>query len=366
MKILNIIQCTNLGGMEQSTVTRCIELKKQGHDVSILSLQSLGPISIRLEKAGIPVRSIGYRGKTDILSILKVVRIIQSRSFDVICLTGHNFHAALAVCLTRTPEKIQFLHYHHFENGKPTAPWRPYYMLADRAFTKIVFCSNFIEAQALGIYPSMFMKTRVIHDPLHYKPSCSEADKNSYRQRLGIPTQNNIIGNAGWFIQRKRYDVFLQTAKKILAKTQCVSFVLAGNGPEKENLEAYAKSLGIEKHVFFIDWVEKMSDFYHCLDVLLFNSDYEAMGLTPLEAILHNVPTVMSVTHGDISRFFENIHPRLAYSNHDIVALSDVIIKILSDSVMRTRVLEEQKQAVLDSFSKEKHLEEFLKLVQTK
>ncbi len=42
MKVLNIIQCSNLGGMEQSTLESLTELKNKGHDVEMVSLHPAG------------------------------------------------------------------------------------------------------------------------------------------------------------------------------------------------------------------------------------------------------------------------------------------------------------------------------------
>ena len=63
MKILILIQCANLGGMEQSTLLLLDELKQMGHEVELLSLNEMGPIEPVLRKHGIPASAIRYRGK---------------------------------------------------------------------------------------------------------------------------------------------------------------------------------------------------------------------------------------------------------------------------------------------------------------
>ena len=42
MHILNIIQCANLGGMEQSTLALLTRLQARGHTTELLSLNPLG------------------------------------------------------------------------------------------------------------------------------------------------------------------------------------------------------------------------------------------------------------------------------------------------------------------------------------
>ena len=44
MNILNIIQCTNLGGMEKSSLRLMVELKQRGHSIRLLSLNPIGKL----------------------------------------------------------------------------------------------------------------------------------------------------------------------------------------------------------------------------------------------------------------------------------------------------------------------------------
>ena len=55
--------------------------------------------------------------------------------------------------------------------------------------------------------------------------------------------------------------------------------------PLREDLEAYSISLGLDSMVHFCGWVHDMSSFYRSLDVFLFASSADALGLVPLEVI---------------------------------------------------------------------------------
>lgn len=66
MKILFIMQCANLGGMEQSTLLLMAELKQIGHEVELLSLNEMGPLgrrykgtAFRLPPLGIAENGVG-------------------------------------------------------------------------------------------------------------------------------------------------------------------------------------------------------------------------------------------------------------------------------------------------------------------
>ena len=62
MKILNVIQGTHIGGMEQSSLLLMRELISLGHDISLLSLTKMGLLKKDLEESNIKSRGFPYKG----------------------------------------------------------------------------------------------------------------------------------------------------------------------------------------------------------------------------------------------------------------------------------------------------------------
>ena len=65
-----------------------------------------------------------------------------------------------------------------------------------------------------------------------------------------------------------------------------------------ESLQKLSVSLGIAERVYWTGWLSDLAPFYAGIDVLLFNSDWDALGMTPVEAMSHCVPVVASVERG--------------------------------------------------------------------
>ena len=82
MKILALIQCANLGGMEQSTILLLTELRSLGLDIELLSLNDIGPLGPVLEQQRIPAVAVGYRGKWGWHSFLPLRRALRAREAD--------------------------------------------------------------------------------------------------------------------------------------------------------------------------------------------------------------------------------------------------------------------------------------------
>ena len=62
---------------------------------------------------------------------------------------------------------------------------------------------------------------------------------------------------------------------------------------------------------------------------MLFNSDFDAMGRTPLEAMSHGVPLVASVVHCGLPEVVDSDDVGILLCSHDIATLSEKVIHLL-------------------------------------
>jgi len=89
--------------------------------------------------------------------------------------------------------------------------------------------------------------------------------------------------------------------------------------------------LKIADRVKWLGWQKDLTPFFQCLDVMLFNSDWDAMGLAPLEAMSHCVPLVASVQQGGLKEIISNEEYGFLIPTHDVIALADKIIYFLQN-----------------------------------
>lgn len=89
---------------------------------------------------------------------------------------------------------------------------------------------------------------------------------------------------------QKRLDILL-TAFSLLERKDCRLTIL-GDGPERAQLEAMAKSLGIEDRVDMPGFVEDVVPWLHSARLFVLSSDYEGLPAAVLEAFACKVPVV--------------------------------------------------------------------------
>lgn len=101
-----------------------------------------------------------------------------------------------------------------------------------------------------------------------------------------------LVGYAGRLIKSKNVDLII----KAISDIPDSKLEILGDGPEKDNLLSLVSSLGLENRVTFYPSATQvdLAKWYNKLDVLVYPSDSESLGLVPIEAICCNTKAVLS------------------------------------------------------------------------
>jgi len=325
MRILNVMQCTNLGGMEQASLRLMTGLQARGHGCQVLSLNPLGGLAPLLETSGIAAEGLAYRGRGGWRSAVELRGRLASVRADALIMTGHNLLAMLLLGQLCRGRRLLAMHFHH-TGVKPSWQWRRIYAVARRRFGHITYPSDFIRREAVAIDPKVGAIAVTVRNPLALPELPDEQTRREARARVGLPRDAKLVGNAGWLIQRKRFDVFLQVASRVSRKDPSVAFVVAGDGDRRDSLMGLARDLGLEGRVFWLGWQKDMAAFYQAIDVLLFNSDWDALAMTPIEAMSYGVPVVASVLNGGLDEVMTGAPLGRLYHRHDLDGMCEAVL----------------------------------------
>ena len=123
------------------------------------------------------------------------------------------------------------------------------------------------------------------------------ADNNEVEER-GV--KDKIVTFLGRITYQKGPDYFVEAAAKVLKRTPNVRFVMAGSGDMMNHVIRRVARLGIADRFHFTGFlrgadVQKM---FALSDVYVMPSVSEPFGISPLEAMRSNVPTIISKQSG--------------------------------------------------------------------
>jgi len=330
-----LLQCSNLGGMEKVAFSLFDQLRERGYRLRIATPRCWGPGAAYVVKADSAAQAFDYRGKFGWRSYPKFRQHVRSLAKSSGCIWVIGACASCLAAARSTGRRVLLSHhYHHFENRWSRLRWTAFYLAFGPVLQAVTYPTQFTRNEALRIAPWLRSKFHVVRNgfQLHYRDEEERRTaRQTARQKLGLPQDAFVVGNAGWLIKRKRFDVFLQTARHVLHKIPNAQFVICGGGPEEVALCAQAAELGIAHRVRFQGWVEELSLHYQAWDALLFNSDFDTLPCAPMEAASYGCVCVASSRYSGLSEFLKSGQTGMLFDKHDPEELADVLVKLARD-----------------------------------
>jgi glycosyltransferase involved in cell wall biosynthesis len=173
--------------------------------------------------------------------------------------------------------------------------------------------------------------------------------------QLAVATGSGVdVVFVGRLTASKGADVLLHA----LARMPGVTAAIAGDGPERAELEALARSLGLGGRVRFVGWISptERRELFAAAGVFAFPSVWqEPFGMVGLEALAQRLPVVASEV-GGIPSWLVDGEGGLLVPPDDPVELAGALGRVLEEDDLRRRLAETGPE-VAARFSIERHLE---------
>lgn len=358
--ILHIMQSSGLGGTEHAALDTMRALHKAGASFHVTSPRPYGkswPEVIAIDPAAkaFPCRNAGFMGKFDpgAFRALQAHVTAAARQSDAIWISGSSVTSLVASRSAGRP-RVMSHHYHHFGNWTTWMKWKGFYELLCRDLEAITFPTEFTRDEAARIAP--WLKSRMHVVPLGYEPQYTdernrEELRREARALLNFPQDALIVGNGGWLVPQKRFDVFLETAVLIHARRPDSYFVICGGGPMEEELQQRAARLEIGSKIRFTGWVTNMQPYYQAWDMVLFNSDVDTLPRTPMEAASHGAIVVASLLYGGLAEFVTHGRNGYLLDRHDPAELSKLVVQVAEDPSLAAMLRQEALLELARHFS---------------
>lgn len=161
-----------------------------------------------------------------------------------------------------------------------------------------------------------------------------------------------IVGYAGRLVPEKGVDVLLQAVAKLPGQWR---LHVAGDGPERKNLQQLVQQLGITERIFFDGALpsQRMVGYLQQLDVLVLPSRtrpnwQEQFGRILVEAMACEVAVIGS-SSGEIPQV---IGPAgLIFAEDDVEQLHQHLLRLLQDPAERQRLAKTGRERVLANYT---------------
>jgi glycosyltransferase involved in cell wall biosynthesis len=145
-------------------------------------------------------------------------------------------------------------------------------------------------------------RCRVLYYGLDWEPFRPDTDRppgarssvRATRAALGLPQDALVIGHVGRFAPQKNHGFWLQIAECIAARRDDATFVLVGDGELRPAFEEQVRQRGLQDRFVLTGVRPDVPQVMQAMDVFLFPSHFEGLGIVLLEAQASGLPCVVS------------------------------------------------------------------------
>jgi glycosyltransferase involved in cell wall biosynthesis len=336
--IVHLIPNFVVGGAEKVVLDIFDRIDRDRFSVRLMYWQDRAPL---LENRGYSpdeVKKLSFTKVISIRSIVVLIRELKRLKADV--LQTHfmdpDLLGVFAARFLGIPQ-IMTIHSYPFPEKK-THCWR-YRILSYFAAT-IMCVSETVKKHVMtstGIRPE---KLSVVHNginPDKFSLGSSVERKNELRKSLGIPQESVVVGNVSRLIEDKGHKYLLMAMPGIVTKFPFVKLLIVGDGGLRDELTELSRTLNIADKVVFAGSRLDVPQLLEIMDVFVFPTFREALGICVLEAMAAGKP-IIATDDAAIPELIENNVEGLLVHPGDHYALERAIALMLDDKDMRERM----------------------------
>ena len=158
----------------------------------------------------------------------------------------------------------------------------------------ILACSQQTAREIFGRKASSSSKCHILYNGIDVKKfSYKENLRNSLRRKYGV-NDSVVIGHVGRFEKQKNHKFIIEVFKEFHRKVSDSQLWLIGTGGLFDEIKGVVEDYDLQDSVVFWGNRQDVSDLYQCMDVFIFPSLYEGLGIVLVEAQTTGLPCVTS------------------------------------------------------------------------
>lgn len=350
MKILLLTTHLNLGGIGIYLLCLAEGLVQRGHQVWVAS--SGGDLVTAVQSCGAQHLQLDIKTKSVISikvlrAVKQVTKVVQEQQIEII--HGHTRVTQVVAHLVARRLGLPYVTTCH-------GFFKP------RIFRRIFpcwgnYCIAISEAVRSHLVHDLGVRKEniaVVHNGVKlakFNPDkFSPEQKLRFRQDYGLHAQAPVIGSIARLSSVKGQSFLIAAMKRIIKVNPSVQLLLVGDGPEMEKLQAQVKQLRLDEHVFFAPATLDTSVPLSIIDIFVFPSILEGLGLAIIEAQAMALPVVASDV-GGIYTLVKDKQNGFLVQAKDSQGIAQAILKLLKDEKLRTEFGRRAQQQVKAQFS---------------
>lgn len=165
------------------------------------------------------------------------------------------------------------------------------------------------------------------------------AKRNEMRKQLNV-IDKIVIGHVGRFDDVKNHKFILRILDELKKIESDIYLLLVGNGPLYDEINCIVKKMDLNDKVIFVGKKKNVCDYLQAMDLFLFPSLYEGLGISIVEAQVSGLKVVCSKGIPTEVDFSDNV--KYLDLNESIKNWVDTILKCNENYIRKSYIFEAQ------------------------
>jgi len=334
-------------GGERQLLYLASALRTAGHE-NVICCRAGSALEREARTQGFEVMVLSFAFEFDLTSARRLARAAGQRPRAVVhAHTGHTVGIAVLCQMLGGPRAIAHRRGASRLRGG-FSRWFKYdrvtrVVAVSRAIEEILRCGGLPEQHVTVVpdcVPVSCEEWRVAgYDNPRFAPATAErraAARRALAEAHGLDLNAEWVGNLAALVPLKDHATLIAAAETVVRRRPDTVFLIGGEGPERERLQADIERRGLTGRVVLLGHYDA-AELFAAIDVFVLSSNREGMGSVLLEAALCGIP-VAATAVGGIPEVVQNEHTGLLVTPRDHECLAAAITRLLEEPELAKRL----------------------------
>ncbi len=369
--IMHVVHRLAMGGMENGLVNIINGMPSGEYRHMIVCMTESSDFERKIRKPDVVIESLHKKEGQDLATYWKMAKLIRKYKPDIIHTRNiATLEMQLVAALLGVKGRL------HSEHGRDTVDLdgrKPSHLLLRRLLNPLVkvyialskdIGKWLLEDVGVRSGKVLHVYNGVPTDRFTPAREC----RDGIRREAGVAGEDVVIGTIGRFSPEKDQMTLLKAFSRLIRENSVSKFrarlFLVGDGPTKQELQDYIEQNDLTEWVWMPGKRDDVEHIYSAMDIFVLPSLIEGISNTILEAMSSALPVVATRVGGNAELVSEGLTGALVKAE-DEIEMAAAVAGYVNDDQLRENAGSQGRDRVLEMFSIEKMISEYLRIYKT-
>ena len=303
IKIAMLSKNLELNGITNVILNYCNNLDLQKFSLTLYVSNPLNnKVVEEIKNRGIDIVELPQKRKSVFKYYLQLFKMLHTKKYDIIHVHGNSTIMMIELLIAKLSKiRVRIAHCHNSKCSNKIFNFLlklPLNLLS----TECLACS---EAAGKWVFWKKFIVLPNAFDINKFK--YNQKYRDNLRKKYDISNEI-VIGHTGRFNNQKNQEFIIEFVKKLVDKNYNVKCIFVGDGPNFKNVKDSLKDSEYLRNFIFAGESSEVYKFYNMMDMFIFPSKFEGLGISILEAQLNGLNCMASLSVPKITNITGNAH----------------------------------------------------------